>query len=133
MKRKTILFISLLIFLLTIFYGTPLLTRNKTSTTASMLDLLNPFVKSSEVYLKTTNDYLAIYEDAVDGTTNYVYEGISINKLGSSRKLTYISFGKSLKPNKFLKLKIKGQNVREWEEVTKKELPKRVLTEIEEH
>ena len=130
MKKQGVLFISLLIILGGLFYGTPLFTKNSTSDAAIVLDLLNPFVKQSEVYVKTTENYVSTYNSQGEEATNYVYETTSYSRKGKKRHLKYVSFGKKLTPNKYLKLTIKGQDVRKWEEVSPKEVPEKSLQKL---
>ena len=139
MKKKIILYVTLFLGLAFLFYGTPLITKNKTSDTAMILDLFNPFVKNTEVYVKTTDEFVDTYKatgndvsinSKEEEETHYVYVTTSYNEKGKKRKLKYVSFGKKLMPNKYLKITTKGQDVRKWEEVEKSEVPKKAIEEL---
>lgn len=127
MKKKVIFYASLFLGLAFLFYGTPLITKNKTSDTAIVLDLLNPFVKNTEVYLKTSDNYVDTYKSNGEEDTNYVYITTTYNEKGKKRRIKYVSFGKKLTPNKYLKVTTKGQDVRRWEEISKEEVPKKAI------
>ncbi|MEG0550696.1 MAG: YxeA family protein [Vagococcus sp.] len=130
MKRSYILFIGLFILLGGVFFGSPLLTKNNTSDAAMVIDLFNPFVKNTEVYVKTTDDYVTTYKSGGSDKDNYVYETVSVNEKGQKRELKYVSFEKKLSPNKYLKVTTKGQDVRRWAEVEKSEVPEKTLKEL---
>lgn len=132
MKKKVILYVGLFLGLAFLFYGTPMITKNKTSDAAMVIDLFNPFVKNTEVYVKTTDEYVDTYKSAgvKDEELNYVYQTTSYNEKGKKRQLKYVSFGKKLTPNKYLRLTTKGQDVRHWEEVDQKEVPKEALEQL---
>ncbi|WP_270311737.1 YxeA family protein [Vagococcus fluvialis] len=130
MKKKVMVYMSLFLGLAFLFYGTPLITKNKTSDTAMILDLLNPFVKNTEVYLKTSDDYVDTYKSKGEEATNYVYITTTYTEKGKKRQLKYVSFGKKLTPNKYLKVTIKGQDVRRWEEIPKKEVPEKAIEKL---
>lgn len=138
MKKGTA-YLTIFIGLGVLFFGTPLLIKNNTSNTALVLDLFNPFVKHTEVYVKTTEEFVTTYETSGEKKSsnenkqeglNYVYVTTSYNNKGKKRDLKYISFGKKLTPNKYLKVTNKGQNVRKWEEVSEKEVPKEALEQL---
>lgn len=130
MKKSYVLFASLFILLGALFFGSPLLTKNNTSDAAMVIDLFNPFVKNTEVYVKTTEDYVTTYKSEGSDKENYVYETVSVNEKGKKRELKYVSFEKKLTPNKYLKITTKGQDVRRWAEVERSEVPEKALKEI---
>ena len=131
MRKKAIIYTISFLGMAFIFFGTPLITKNNTSDTARVLDLFNPFVKNKEVYVKTTDKYIDTYKsNGSDKELNYVYVTTSYDKRGKTRELKYVSFGKKLTPDKYLKVKTKGQDVRKWEEVTKEEVPEKALDHL---
>ena len=138
MKKGTV-YLIIFIGLGLLFFGTPLLVKNNTSNTAIVLDLFNPFVKNTEVYVKTTEEFVTTYKSAGEEVSNnenkqeglnYVYVTASYNDKGRKRNLKYVSFGKKLTPNKYLKITNKGQDVRKWEEVSEEEVPKKALEKL---
>lgn len=132
MKKSQSLFLVLFLALGGLFFGSPLLTKNRTSNAAMVMDLLNPFVKNSTVYIKTTNEFISTYKSQGLDEENYVYETNSFTEKGNNRTLKYVSFEKKLTPNKFLKVTTKGQDVRRWEEIEKSEVPEKALKKLEE-
>lgn len=108
--------------------GLRIYTYNNTSTTASMIDYVNPLVRTETLYTKTTEKYEYKYPDAVSKIENFTYVQTCYTEKGEKRKVAFISFEKKLKPNKFLKLLAKGQNIMQWEEIDKQELPEKVKT-----
>lgn len=133
MKKSQILFLVLFLVLGGLFFGSPLLTKNRTSDTAMVMDLLNPFVKNSTVYIKTTDEFISTYKSQGSDEKNYVYETNSCTEKGNTRILKLISFEKKLAPNKYLKVTIKGQDVRRWEEIEKAKVPEKALKKLEQN
>ncbi|OJG56120.1 hypothetical protein RV06_GL000236 [Enterococcus haemoperoxidus] len=107
--------------------GLRIYTYNNTSTAAAMIDHFNPLVKTATLYTKTTEKYEYKYPDAVTKIENFAYIQNCYTNNGQKRKLEYISFGKKLTPDKFLKLTVKGQKVLDWEEIDKRDLSKEIL------
>ncbi|PZL72824.1 hypothetical protein CI088_10035 [Enterococcus plantarum] len=120
---------SVLAIILTIaisVIGLRLYTCNNTSTVAPIIDQFNPLVKIVTLYTRTTENYKYKYPDGVTKIENFAYVQTCYTNKGEKRKVEYISFGKALEPNKFLKLTVKGQKVLGWEEIEKQELPEKI-------
>ncbi|EOL50516.1 YxeA family protein [Enterococcus caccae] len=107
--------------------GLRIYTYNNTSLAAAVIDNLNPLVKNDTLYVKTTSKYDYKYLDAVSKIENFAYIQTCYTRKGETRKLEYVSLGKQLSPGKFLKLRVKGQNVLSWEEIKQRELPEPVI------
>lgn len=118
--------LALVMIVIASMIGLRMYTYNNTSSPAAMIDYLNPLVKTATLYTKTTEKYEYKYPDAVSKIENFAYVETSYTDQGEERRVEYISFGKKLQPEKFLKLTTKGQNVMEWEEINKQELPEKV-------
>lgn len=104
-------------------FGLSVWTKNSTSTTAQVVDLLNPFVREETVYVKTTRQYDHHFRDSADGTTNYAYNTTSYNAQGNPRQLQYTAFGRKVRAGHYLKITTKGQDVRQWAAVSWNEIP----------
>lgn len=122
---KSVLMILFIIVISII--GLRIYTYNNISTAAAMIDYFNPLVKTATLYTKTTETYDYTYPDAVSKIENFAYVQTCYTNKGEKRKLEYISFGKKLKPDKFLRLTVKGQNVMNWEEIDKGDLPNNIV------
>lgn len=120
------LFTLSFIFFMTII-GLRIYTYKNLSSSAAIIDQFNPLVKTEKVYTKTTQTFDHKYPDAVTKIDNFAYVQTCYTSDGQKRKLAYISFGKKLKANKILELTVKGQKVRNWQEINVQDVPKRVL------
>ncbi|OJG65727.1 hypothetical protein RV09_GL001067 [Enterococcus moraviensis] len=118
--------VGVLIFVALCAVALRVYTYNNTSTTAGLIDQLNPLVKTATLYTKTTEKYEYKFPDATSKIENFVYLQTCYTGDGKKRKIEYISFGKQMKPDKFLKLETKGQSVLKWEEIDKEELPEKI-------
>ncbi|WP_207695214.1 hypothetical protein DOK67_0001247 [Enterococcus sp. DIV0212c] len=127
MKRFCKTMLAIMMFLAISIIGLRIYTYNNTSTAAAMIDRLNPLVKTEILYAKTTKNYEYKYPDSVTKIENFAYVQTCFNQHGKARKIEYISFGKQLAPDKFLKITAKGQSVFSWEEINEQDLPKKVL------
>lgn len=127
MKRFCKSIIATILVLAVIIIGLRIYTYNNTSSAAAIVDRFNPLVKTEVLYTKTTNKYDYKFPDAVSKIENFAYVQSCYTKNGDIRKLEYISFGKQLTPEKFLKITAKGQSVLDWEEVNEQQLPEKVL------
>ncbi|MHC5227943.1 YxeA family protein [Enterococcus sp. LJL99] len=112
-----------LIFIVGLFVGLKFYTVNNTSESAAIIDLINPIVSEETFYTKTKAEIAYEYPDAVSKVENYAYIQECYNQEGQKRVLKFVSFGKKLKTNRFLKLSSKGQYIRSWEEVQESNLP----------
>ena len=70
------------------------------------------------------------YKSKGEEATNYVYITTTYTEKGKKRQLKYVSFGKKLTPNKYLKVTIKGQDVRRWEEIPKEAVPEKAMEKL---
>ncbi|WP_256924820.1 YxeA family protein [Candidatus Enterococcus mansonii] len=115
-----------IVFVMITIIGLRMYTYNNPSTAAAIIDRLNPLVKTATLYTKTTENYEYKYPDATSKIENFTYVQTCYTNNGKKRKLEYISFGKKITPDKFLKITAKGQNVIMWEEISRKDLPQTV-------
>ncbi|MBO0473695.1 YxeA family protein [Enterococcus ureasiticus] len=127
MKHFCKTFLMLIAIVVISIIGLRIFTYNNTSTAATMIDYFNPLVKTATLYTKTTEKSDYTYPDAVTKIENFAYVQTCYKNKGEKRKIEYISFGKKLTPDRFIKLTVKGQNVIFWEEIDKKELPEKVM------
>lgn len=127
MKRFCKSILTTIIVLAVTIIGLRLFTYNNTSSAAAIVDRFNPLVKTEVLYTKTTSKYDYKFPDAVSKIENFAYVRSCYTKNGKLRKLEYISFGKQLTSEKFLKITAKGQSVLDWEEVSEDQLPEKVL------
>lgn len=104
-------------------FGLKFWTTGQTTNTAMVIDLFNPFVTQETVYVKTTSQYAHKYQDSTGSGTNYAYDTVSYNAQGQARKLRYTAFGKRIKPDRYLAIVTKGQDVRHWAEVAWHDIP----------
>lgn len=116
-----------LIFIVGLFVGLKFYTVNNTSESAAIIDLINPIVSEETFYTKTKAEIAYEYPDAVSKVENYAYIQECYNQEGQKRVLKFVSFGKKLKTNRFLKLSSKGQYIRSWEEVQESNLPVNIV------
>ncbi|MBP1040771.1 YxeA family protein [Vagococcus sp. BWB3-3] len=130
MKRKIFLIGLPLLLIIGIFFAAPSLTRNHTSSTAMVIDLLNPRISNSILYVKTSADYEESFIDDANGQENFTYLTVGYDQHGVSRKILYTSFGRKMTPDKYLKLLIKGQNVRTFEEVQPESIPEKAFDQL---
>lgn len=119
------------ILLIGLFFAAPSLTRNNTSTTAMMIDLFNPRIGTSTLYIETSDVYSDTYKDAASGQNDYTYITVGYDDGGNSRQIKYTSFGSKFTSNNYLKVRIKGQNVRSYEAVQSEDIPEKALTKLD--
>lgn len=100
------------------------ITKNSTSEVAAIVDQLNPLVKESFVYIKTKEP------DKVNEYGTAYYEQLAANEKGEARKIAFNGLSE-LKVGHYLKLTNKGAHVESYEEVSKEEVPKKALAEID--
>lgn len=112
-----------LIFTIGLFVVLKFYTTNNTSESAAIIDLMNPIVHEELFYTKTKTEIAYGYPDAVSKVENYAYIQECYNQEGQKKILKFVSFGKKLKANCFLKISSKGQYIRFWEEVEASQLP----------
>ena len=105
--------------------GLRIYTYNNLLTTSVVIDHFYPLVKPKTLYTKTIEKYEYKYPDAVTKMENFAYVQTCYTDKSKNRKVEYISFGKRLKPNKFLKLVVKGQKGLNWEEIDDKSYQKK--------
>lgn len=101
-------------------------TRNNTSEFAAALDNLNPLVKNETVYI-STNVKPDRHFIGGGGEDEYVYTVSSVNAAGKTRKLQFLSQWQ-LKPNRYLAIQAKGQNVVSWQATTASKIPQAAKT-----
>lgn len=99
----------------------PGLTKNKHSEIAMAADNVNPLVKTETVYASTNAKPVRHYIGG-GGEDEYVYQLLTYNAQGQARTLTFDAQWK-LKPNKYLKISTKGQNVESWGKVARADVP----------
>lgn len=99
----------------------PGVTKNKHSEWAMAADNVNPLVKTETVYASTNAKPVRHYIGG-GGEDEYVYQLLTYNDQGKARTLTFNAQWR-LKPNKFLKITTKGQNVENWEKVDRAAVP----------
>lgn len=102
----------------------PGVTKNQHSEWAMAADNVNPLVKTTDVYASTNAKPVRHYIGG-GGEDEYVYQLLTYNAKGEARTLTFDSQWR-LKPNKFLKITAKGQNVETWEKVERTAVPSHV-------
>lgn len=110
------------------------ITKNNTSLWAYTIDMVNPFVGYSEVYVKAPQEPSSSWEDAANGKTDYGYEVQSVDEKGNRRKIAITSFGGKfeLSPDKYLIVSIKGQNIKGYAEISVEQIPEKALEGLEE-
>ncbi|MGX6429456.1 YxeA family protein [Levilactobacillus yonginensis] len=99
----------------------PALTKNKHSELAMAVDNVNPLVKSETVYASTSAKPIRQFIGG-GGEKEYTYQLLTYNQQGKSRTLTFDSQWR-LKPQRFLKIETKGQNVESWSAAAKETVP----------
>ncbi|MFC6259679.1 YxeA family protein [Levilactobacillus fujinensis] len=97
------------------------MTRNKHSELAMALDNVNPMVKAETVYASTNAKPVRHFIGG-GGEDEYTYQLLTYNSAGKSRTLTFDSQWR-LKPQKFLKISTKGQNVESWGAIGRESVP----------
>lgn len=73
--------------------------------------------------MQTTSRYAQRYKDSTGNSMDYAYDTVSYNAQGQARTIRYTAFGKKIKPNHYLAITTKGQNVRQWAEVAWRNIP----------
>ncbi|MFC6207964.1 YxeA family protein [Levilactobacillus tongjiangensis] len=99
----------------------PALTKNRHSELAMAIDNVNPLVKNETVYASTSAKPVRQFIGG-GGEKEYTYQLVTYNQQGKSRTLTFDSQWR-LKPQRFLKIETKGQNVESWSEAKKESVP----------
>jgi len=99
----------------------PNMTKNKHSELAMALDNVNPMVKTETVYASTNAKPVRHFIGG-GGEDEYTYQLLTYNAEGKSRTLTFDSQWR-LKPQKYLKILTKGQNVESWGEIARETVP----------
>lgn len=104
-------------------FGAKLYTQNKSDELSGTLDQLNPLVTNGEVYIKTKKaDSINEY-----GITTYTQQ--TVDKDGKNKELTFTA-DHELTTDRYLKIYNKGAHVETYEEVTKEDIPKNALQQL---
>lgn len=116
--------LGVIAFITILLFGSMLYSKNSSSEIAGVMDQLNPLVKESEIYVKTTkpqsvNEY---------GTASY--QQLAANKEGETRTIQFNGLSE-LKTDRYLKLTNKGAHVETYEEVRRDQVPEKALNEID--
>lgn len=116
--------LGVIAFIDILLFGSMLYSKNSSSEIAGVMDQLNPLVKESELYVKTTkpqsvNEY---------GTASY--QQLAANKEGETRTIQFNGLSE-LKTDRYLKLTNKGAHVETYEEVRRDQVPEKALNEID--
>ncbi len=116
--------LGVIAFIAILLFGSMLYSKNSSSEIARVMDQLNPLVKESELYVKTTkpqsvNEY---------GTASY--QQLAANKEGETRTIQFNGLSE-LKTDRYLKLTNKGAHVETYEEVRRDQVPEKALNEID--
>lgn len=116
--------LGVIAFITILLFGSMLYSKNSSSEIAGVMDQLNPLVKESELYVKTTkpqsvNEY---------GTASY--HQLAANKEGETRTIQFNGLSE-LKTDRYLKLTNKGAHVETYEEVRRDQVPEKALNEID--
>ncbi|GMS53898.1 YxeA family protein [Enterococcus raffinosus] len=116
--------LGVIAFIAILLFGSMLYSKNSSSEIAGVMDQLNPLVKESELYVKTTkpqsvNEY---------GTASY--QQLAANKEGETRTIQFNGLSE-LKTDRYLKLTNKGAHVETYEEVRRDQVPEKALNEID--
>lgn len=101
-------------------FGVSQLTKNSNSEFAGIVDQLNPFLKTSTVYVKI-NEPAYIEEHG-----NAQYEQTAVDAQGNTRPVSYTGMG-VLKKDHYLALTNKGAHVESYAEVQPNEIPTKAL------
>ncbi|WP_143462075.1 YxeA family protein [Levilactobacillus enshiensis] len=99
----------------------PNMTKNKHSELAMALDNVNPMVKTETVYASTNAKPVRHFIGG-GGEDEYTYQLLTYNSAGKARTLTFDSQWR-LKPQKYLKISTKGQNVESWGAIARESVP----------
>lgn len=116
--------LGVIAFIAILLFGSMLYSKNSSGEIAGVMDQLNPLVKESELYVKTTkpqsvNEY---------GTASY--QQLAANKEGETRTIQFNGLSE-LKTDRYLKLTNKGAHVETYEEVPRDQVPEKALNEID--
>lgn len=116
--------LGVIAFIAILLFGSMLYSKNSSSEISRVMDQLNPLVKESELYVKTTkpqsvNEY---------GTASY--QQLAANKEGETRTIQFNGLSE-LKTDRYLKLTNKGAHVETYEEVRRDQVPEKALNEID--
>ena len=116
--------LGVIAFITILLFGSMLYSKNSSSEIAGVMDQLNPLVKESELYVKTTkpqsvNEY---------GTASY--QQLAANKEGETRTIQFNGLSE-LKTDRYLKITNKGAHVETYEEVRRDQVPEKALNEID--
>lgn len=116
--------LGVIAFIAILLFGSMLYSKNSSSEIAGVMDQLNPLVKESELYVKTTkpqsvNEY---------GTASY--QQLAANKEGETRTIQFNGLSE-LKTDRYLKLTNKGAHVETYEEVRRDQVPEKALNAID--
>lgn len=122
---KSLLTFGILFFITSI--GLRVYTYNNLSSSAAIIDQLNPLVKTEKVYTKTTQTFDHKYPDAITKIDHFVYVQTCYTSNAQKRRLAYISYEEKLKANKIIELTVRGQKVRYWQEINEQDVPKKVI------
>lgn len=99
----------------------PQFTKNKHSELVMALDNVNPVVKPETVYALTTTKPVRQFTGGA-GEKEYTYRLTTYNDRGQTRIVMFDAQWR-LKPQHFLKIKTKGQNVESWTATARQEVP----------
>ena len=91
---------------------------------AQIIDQMNPFVPTTDMYVKTT------HPESVNSYGTAFYKQTAADEKGKTRKIQFTGISQ-LKLDHYLKLTTKGQHVETYEEVNKDSVPKKALQQIE--
>lgn len=130
MRRFLTSIVAGITIVVAIVLGLSLYSYNNTSDIASLFDRINPLAQTEDVYLRVPSKYEEKFPDAVSRIENFTYIQKSYNQEGKDRRIKFVSFGKELEAGRYLQVRIKGQNVQQWKEVTESEIPQDALLKL---
>lgn len=93
----------------------PGITKNRQSQLAMAIDNVNPLVTQETVYASTSAKPVRQFIGGA-GEKEYTYRLVTYNTKGEARTVVFDAQWR-LKPNKFLAITTKGQNVESWKAI----------------
>lgn len=101
-------------------------TANASGEWANLVDQLNPFVRQTQVYVKTTDPV------SVNGYGTATYQQEAVTEDGNTRPIEFNGLS-VLKVDHYLKLTNKGAHVITYEEVSEQSIPAAVLNKLKKY
>ncbi|WP_225047995.1 YxeA family protein [Lacticaseibacillus kribbianus] len=128
MRRWVINSVGLFVILGALCCAAPLVTRDRTTAGAAVLDSINPLVTTRDYYTSTAAT--PTRSANAHGGHDYHYRLTAYDQAGRPRRLLITVSDHPLQSHTYLRVQAKGQTVQGWHAVARPALPKSVQAKL---